>query len=73
MPVRPLHPLRVYLAERDLGIARNAELLGLSERTLRDVLAWKRRLVFCREIEIAVDLSSAVDDLFPKRARDAPT
>lgn len=39
MLVKRLHPLALYLLERDVGIPRGAELLGVSERRLRDVLA----------------------------------
>ena len=39
--VLPIHPLRVYIVSRGLGLAEAADLLGVSERSLRDVLGWR--------------------------------
>ena len=62
----PIHPLEIFLRERRVGIARGAELLGLSERSLRDVLARRTRLSSWREADIAIDLGESVETLFPK-------
>ena len=68
IPTRRLHPLAVYLLERDVGVARGAELLGVSERRLRDVLAGRARFAWWKEHEIAADLGCERDWLFPRGA-----
>ena len=49
MPTVGIHPLRRYLEDRGVGIAEGAKLLGVSERALREVLAWRTRFAFWRE------------------------
>ena len=66
LPAKRLHPLALYLLERDVGVARGAELLGVSERRLRDVLAGRARFVWWKECEIASDLGCERDQLFPR-------
>lgn len=61
----PVHPLQTYLLERGVGIAEGARLLSVSERRLRDVLRWRSRLLWWREAEIAADLGTATEVLFP--------
>lgn len=65
MPVIDVHPLRLYLLERDVTIVQAAELLGVSERALRGVLSGERRFAWWRENEIAAGLGVDVRDLFP--------
>lgn len=65
MTVHPIHPLEVYIRERRVRVGRAALLLGLSERTLRDVLAFRVRLSSWRESDVAADLGVVAEELFP--------
>lgn len=65
MPTRALHPLHVYLLERGIGIAEGARYLGMSERALREIIAWRSRPRVRRRTYIAEQLGFEGDALFP--------
>ena len=64
--VPPLHPLRILLEERDVGIAEGARLLGVSERSLRAVLTWKARFPWRKAEALARALGRVAEELFPE-------
>ncbi|MBX3197264.1 MAG: hypothetical protein KF850_34415 [Labilithrix sp.] len=65
MPTRRIHPLAIYLMERDVGVARGAALIGVSERMLREVVAWRKRFARYRERELSSVLAIDLDDFVP--------
>lgn len=63
--IRPIHPLRRIIEARTT-IAKGARLLGVSERSLREVLAWRARFPPAKERWFARWLGVDVDELFPR-------
>lgn len=65
--VPPLHPLRVFVEARDVAIGEAADLLQVSERSLREVLAWRATFPRPKARFIARYLGVDADELFPPR------
>jgi hypothetical protein len=65
--VLPVHPLRAFIEARDLGIAEAAALLDVSERSLREILAWRAHFPRRKAQFIARYLHEDPEALFPPR------
>jgi lambda repressor-like predicted transcriptional regulator len=66
VPPRPVHPLQLFLLERGLALATAARYLGMSLRSLKDVIAWRYRPRPERRETIARELRMTVAQLFPE-------